>query len=272
LLQYGYLKNVTSLDLFYPFLVFLVGLCFGSFGNVIILRLPKGQSIVKPRSHCPHCQKNISWYDNIPIISWLLLGGKCRECHKKISPRYLVVELLSGILFLALYLKLGFTITFVECVVFAWTGLVASVIDLDHRILPDVFTLSGIMLGLVGALVNPERSFLSAFVGVVAGGGFLWLVAYIYMAIRKEEGMGGGDIKLLAWIGAVLGWKAVIFSILVSSISGSIFGGGYAALQKSGMKTAIPFGPFLVFAAVLYIFVGDAVMHSYLAVFFPFTE
>ncbi|MDZ4677827.1 MAG: prepilin peptidase [Oligoflexia bacterium] len=263
---------MISPEFVYGILIFILGACLGSFGNVIILRLPAGKSIVRPGSCCPHCKKSIKWFDNVPILAWFFLKGKCRQCGEPISPRYFIVELLSAVIFLALYLKFGLTITFIECALFAWAGLVASVIDLDHRILPDVFTLSGIIIGLIGAFINPDRTFLSALIGVIAGGGFLWLVATVYMAIRNEEGMGGGDIKLLAWIGAVLGWKAVIFSILVSSITGSIFGGVFAALQKSGLKTSIPFGPFLVFAALMYIFVGDAVMHSYLSIFFPFTE
>jgi leader peptidase (prepilin peptidase) / N-methyltransferase len=186
--------------------------------------------------------------------------------------RYPLVELICGILFAALYLKLGLTFTLLECLVFTWGVVIASFIDIDHRILPDVFTLSGILLGLAGAILNPDRGFWEALIGVLAGGGFLWLVAYIYSVVRHEEGMGGGDIKLLGWIGAVLGWKSIIFAVLVSCLTGSIVGGIYATTQKSGMKTAIPFGPFLAFAAVLYIFVGEAAMKSYLALFFPFTE
>jgi leader peptidase (prepilin peptidase) / N-methyltransferase len=263
---------VISPESFTAFLFFILGACLGSFGNVVIARYPAGESVVRPRSRCPKCKQPIKAHDNIPILSWLMLRGRCRNCEKSISPRYPAVELICGILFAALYLKLGLTVTLAECLIFGWGVVIASFIDLDHRILPDVLTLSGIVVGLLGALVNPDRGFAEALIGVLAGGGFLWLVAYVYSVIRKEEGMGGGDIKLLGWIGAVLGWKSVIFTVLVSCLSGSLVGGIYAATQKSGMKTAIPFGPFLALAAVLYIFIGESVMRSYLALFFPFTE
>jgi leader peptidase (prepilin peptidase)/N-methyltransferase len=267
------LSNSESLPPgFIGIFVFLFGLIFGSFGNVLIARLPNSENIAKPRSRCPHCKKLIAWYDNIPVLSFLILKAKCRQCKNPISIRYPIIELLSAILFLGIYLRMGLTWTWLEMAIFAWAGLVASVIDIDHRILPDVITLPGIVIGLLGAMLNPDRLFIDALAGVLGGGGFLWLVAYVYSAIRKEEGMGGGDIKLIAWIGAVLGWRAVIFSILVSSISGSIFGLSIAAFKKSGLKTAIPFGPFLYGAAILYIFIGVGAMRAYLSIFFPFAE
>ena len=263
---------IDFFSIFWPVILFILGLCLGSFGNVIIARLPNEESVVKPRSKCPHCKSTIKWHDNVPIFSYLLLRAKCRACKKAISIRYPLVELICGLLFVALYYRYGISWTLVETLIFVWAGVVASVIDLDHRILPDVFTLSGIVVGLVGALLSPERHFLDSVIGIIAGGGFLWAVAFVYSAIKHEEGMGGGDIKLLAWIGAVLGWHAVVFSILVSSITGSAIGGFYAFSKKSGMKTSIPFGPFLVFAAIMYIFFGPPLIQSYLAIFFPFTN
>jgi len=252
--------------------IFLLGLCFGSFGNVVIARVPLGISVVRPRSRCPNCKKQIRWFDNIPVLSFLWLKAKCRSCHVKISWRYPTVELLSGLLFVGLFNKLGLTVTFFEWVILGWGSLVASFIDLDHRILPDVMTLPGIGLGLLGAFLNPDRTVLDAVLGIVAGGGFLWSVAFIYQTIRHEEGMGGGDIKLLAWIGSVLGWKSVVFSIIVSSLLGSAVGGGYALLRKSGMKTAIPFGPFLALAALLFMFVGQTIIDEYIRFFLPFAS
>lgn len=260
-----------EMQILWGLLVFILGLCLGSFANVIILRLPKGESIVRPRSHCPKCQAPVRFYDNIPVLSYFFLRGKCRNCRASISWRYPLVELITGLLFVAIFLKVGVSWTLVEYLWLAFAGVVVSVIDLDHRILPDVFTLSGVCIGLIGAAINPERSFYDSLFGVLAGGGFLFLVAYVYEAIRGEEGMGGGDIKLLAWIGAVLGWQAIIFTILISSITGSLAGLIVAAIQKSGMKTAIPFGPFLFLAAILYVFVGPDLMRVYLSVFFPFT-
>ena len=258
--------------LFWPILFLILGLCFGSFGNVIIARLPSGENVARPRSRCPKCLAPIRAYDNVPVLSYVFLKGKCRDCGARISIRYPIVELLSGLLFLSLYLKCGLTFTLVEYLILGWGGLIASFIDFDHRILPDVFTLTGIILGLVGAVINPDRHVADALVGILAGGGFLWAVAFIYEAIKHQEGMGGGDIKLLGWIGAVLGWRAVIFSILVSSITGSVVGGGYALLKKTGMKTSIPFGPFLYFAALIFMFFGSSLIHGYLDLFFPFVE
>lgn len=249
--------------------IFIAGLVFGSFSNVIILRLPKGESIVKPRSHCPGCKKLVAWYDNIPVISWVLLRAKCRHCGMKISWRYPLVELLTGIAFVAVYAVYGPSWTTLEYLIFTWALIICSFIDLDHMILPDVFTLSGIVIGLVGAALNPERSFWPAFAGVIVGGGFLWLIAYLYLVIRKEEGMGGGDIKLLAWIGAVLGWTAVPFVILVASVLGSILGLVLSVKSRAGLKAVIPFGPYLAFAAILYLLGGEALSLWYVSLFLP---
>lgn len=259
-------------DAFYSIFLFILGTCFGSFGNVLIDRIPKHMSIVKPRSHCFKCKKPIAFYDNIPILSYFILRGKCRQCGAPFSMRNAIVEFLSGLIFLSLFLKVGLSWFLIEAIILSWGMFIASIIDLDHRILPDYFTLTGMVIGLIGAALNPERAFMDGLVGLLMGGGFLWLVAYIYAAIKNEEGMGGGDIKLLGWIGSVLGWKAVIFTILISSITGSVVGLALAAGKKSGLKTAIPFGPFLSFAAYLYIFVGPALIQGYLNFFFPFME
>lgn len=247
----------------------IFGLLWGSFANVVILRLPDGRSVAFPGSHCPKCKTPIKFYDNIPVLSWLFLRGKCRACQAPISWRYPVVEFLSGVLFTAVYLNYGLSWVALEYVVFCWSLLVVSVIDLDHMILPDVFTLSGIVIGLVGAALNPAREFLPALGGVVMGGGFLWAIAYGYYLWRKEEGMGGGDIKLLAWIGAVLGWQAVPFVILSSSLIGSLVGLIYATRSKAGLKSVIPFGPYLAAAAILYIFGGEAIGQWYIGLFIP---
>ena len=249
--------------------VFVVGLIWGSFANVVILRLPSKESVVTPRSRCPKCKSRVRFYDNIPVLSWFLLRGKCRDCKAPISWRYPLVELLSGVLFLAVFLKHGYQWVTLEYIVFCWSLLVVSFIDLDHMILPDVFTLSGILIGLTGAILNPERDFLSAIAGVLMGGGFLYAIAYLYYALRKQEGMGGGDIKLLAWIGAVLGWTSIPFVIMVSSVIGSLVGLVVAARSKSGLKAVIPFGPYLALAAVLYLLGGEALGLWYIGLFLP---
>lgn len=249
---------------------FLFGAILGSFGNVLILRIPEGLSVVKPRSRCGSCKNTIAWYDNIPIFSWIFLRGKCRQCAAPFSIRYPIVEFLSALLFAGAFLRYGWSWNFVEMMPFLFGLLVVSVIDLDHFLLPDVFTLSGIVIGFVGSFLNPDRTWLDSLFGILMGGGFLWSLAYFYYLLRKEDGMGGGDIKLLAWIGAVLGWKAIPFVILVSSITGSVVGIFVAIQQKKGMKAMIPFGPYLALGAVLYVFLGESLAQGELGWLFPF--
>ncbi|OFZ19047.1 MAG: peptidase A24 [Bdellovibrionales bacterium RBG_16_40_8] len=251
------------------FYFFVFGACFGSFANVVIYRLPKGESIITPRSRCMACGQSIAWTDNIPIISWFLLRGRCRKCRASYSFRYPLVELIMASLFLGLYLKLGFSWLLLEYLVFTFGLVTVSFIDFDHMILPDVFTLSGIVLGLTGALINPERDFLSSLWGMLLGGGSLYAVAVIYSALRKQEGMGGGDIKLLAWIGALLGWTSVPFVVLSSSVIGSIVGSVSMIKKKDGLSHAIPFGPYLALGALLYIFCGKELSELYIYLFIP---
>jgi leader peptidase (prepilin peptidase)/N-methyltransferase len=249
--------------------IFILGLLFGSFGNVVIYRMPNNKSVIHPRSSCPKCNKMIAWYDNIPVLSWLFLMGKCRQCKVKIPIRYPLVELITGLIFLFLYLHHGLSWLLLEHLVFAFSLVVCTFIDLDHMILPDEFTLSGIVIGLVGAILIPEREFLPSLLGVLVGGGILWAIGSIYAAIKKIDGIGGGDVKLLAWIGAVLGWQSIPFVILASSLVGSLVGVIYMIRTKSNMQAAIPFGPFLAAAAVLYIFFGRELSHSYFELFIP---
>lgn len=251
-------------------LLFFLGACLGSFGNVVIYRLPLGESVVTPRSRCPKCKKQIAWYDNVPIFSWLLfLRGKCRNCKNPISWRYPLVELIMGSLFAYTFYRFGYQWITVEYLIFIFALVISSFIDIDHMILPDVFTLSGIVIGLSGALLNPERNFLNSLFGVLLGGGVLWALAYLYFLLRKEDGIGGGDIKLLAWVGAVLGWKSVPFVIMSGSILGSIIGVTLMLVQRKTLKTAIPFGPYLALGAVIYMFAGDSLGLWYLQLLFP---
>lgn len=235
---------------------FVLGAILGSFANVIIVRLPSRENIALPASHCRKCKAPVAWYDNVPIISYLILRGRCRKCGQKFSIRYLIVEFLTAFLFALIYLKVGLTWTLLEYLIFCFGLVVVSFIDFDHMILPDVFTLSGIVIGIIGAWLNPSRSLLDSIWGVLVGGGFLWAIAYAYLLVRKQEGMGGGDIKLLGWIGAVLGWQSVPFVVISSSIFGTIVGLCFAARSKKGLQQTIPFGPYLALAAVLYILIG----------------
>lgn len=260
---------MSEVEIFLIFVFFIFGACFGSFANVVIYRMPKDESVVKPASHCQKCGKGVRWYDNIPMVSWLLLKGKCRHCGAPFSFRYFIVELLTASLFALSYFYLGLTWTLLEALIFIFALVCCTFIDFDHMILPDEFTLSGIVIGLVGAWLNPQRDFLDALFGVLMGGGFLWAMAYIYYLFTKQDGMGGGDIKLLAWIGAVLGWKAIPFVIMCAAIFGSVVGLILARKQKEGLKTAIPFGPYLALGAVLYMFGGQTIGLWYFNLFLP---
>lgn len=247
----------------------VLGALLGSFANVIIYRLPKEESIVNPGSHCYACQKPVAWYDNIPIFSWFVLRGKCRKCQAPFSFRYPFVELLMALLFAASFYKLGMTWTLVEILIFVFGLVVCTFIDLDHMILPDEFTLGGLALGLIGALLSPERGFWPALGGAAMGGGFFLLMAYLYFLFTKNEGLGGGDIKLAAWIGAVLGWKSIPFVIMSAAILGSVFGIAITLIQRKDFKTAIPFGPYLAFGALLYVFGAQPLSEWYFSLFLP---
>lgn len=260
---------MSEIECFGTVVITFFGLLLGSFANVIILRLPSKESIVTPRSRCPRCKVQVKWYDNIPVVSFLLLRGKCRACAAKISWRYPIVELLMAVLFCLVTLHVGFKWTLVEYLIFIFGLVVITFIDLDHYLIPDVFSLSGIVIGLLGASFNPERSFWDALAGVLMGGGFLWVIAYLYLVIRKQEGMGGGDIKLLGWIGAVLGWQAIPFVILSSSVLGSIVGLAMMRKSNDGLKTVLPFGPFLALGSVIYLLGGHILAYNYLVLFFP---
>jgi len=233
--------------------VFVFGLVLGSFLNVVISRLPAGGSIVSPRSRCPACGTPIRWYDNIPVLSFLLLRGRCRRCAVRIPWRYPLVELLMGGLSVALYAKFHLLLGALY-LPFVAALLAVAFIDLDHRIIPDRISLPGILFGLAASFVTPLVSWQEAALGALFGGGGLWLVAWGYAALRGHEGMGGGDIKLLAMIGAWLGWPCLPFVVFAGSALGLVGGVGAMIQQRRGGKTVIPFGPFLVMGAYLYLF------------------
>jgi len=232
---------------------FLFGALWGSFANVVVSRLPENKSVILPRSHCPQCKYFIPWYLNIPLFSWLLLRGRCKNCGVKIPFRYFALEFLMGFFFAAFYQRYGFSFLTLEYFLFCFGLITASFIDLDHMILPDEFTLSGIVIGLIGAALNPERLFMDALLGVLLGGGFLLSIAYFYLVVRKIDGMGGGDIKLIAWIGAICGYQSLLFVIIISSFLGIICGVFYMIKSRAGLKTGIPFGPYLSLAALIYL-------------------
>ena len=242
---------------------FIFGLCIGSFLNVCIFRLPASQSITKPRSHCPNCNELIRFYDNIPILSYLVLRGRCRFCKEKISLRYPVVEFLTGLFALVTYLKYGITLEALIYYVFVSALIVITFIDIDHQIIPDIITLPGIPLFFAAGFALPGITYIDAIIGILAGGGSLFLVAWIYHLVTKKEGMGGGDIKLLAMIGALIGWQGVLFTIFVASAVGTISGILVMLKARKSMKLAIPFGPFLAIGGIAYIFIGPQLIYWY---------
>ncbi len=246
------------------FFSFIFGAVIGSFLNVCICRMPEDKSVVSPPSHCPRCAYQIRWYDNIPLLSYLLLGGRCRGCGSRISPQYPLVELLNALLSLALFYRFGPSLTFLALLVFCSALVVVTFIDIEHQIIPDEISLSGIPIGFLCSFFLPWHSWWSSLLGILLGGGSLLLVAYGYQRLTGKDGMGGGDIKLLAMIGAFLGWKSIPFVIFASSLVGSVIGVAMMALQKKDSKLAIPFGPYLAFGAVLYIFYGRQLIQWYL--------
>ncbi len=245
-------------------IAFTFGSVVGSFLNVVILRFPQGESIVFPPSRCPGCGNPIKFYDNIPIISFIFLGGKCRNCKDRISFQYPLVELLTGVGFLAVFIRFG--ISSVAIIYFALISvlIVISAIDLKHRIIPNLLSLPGIPLGFLASFFLPEITAADSLAGILLGGGTLYLVAVSYFYLRRKEGMGGGDIKLLAMLGGFIGVKGVLFTILMGSLLGALGGIFMMGIGREGRYYAIPFGPFLSAASILYIFFGRVIIGWYL--------
>ncbi len=242
---------------------FIFGACIGSFLNVCIYRIPAGLSIVHPGSSCPRCKTMIPFYNNIPILSYLLLVGKCSTCKTPIAIRYPLVELLGGFFALACLLSFGPTLHGLVVFAFIATLIVVTFIDLDHRIIPDTISLPGIPIFFLAALVVPAMTWRTSALGILAGGGSLFAVAGVYQLITGREGMGGGDIKLLAMIGAMIGWQGILFTLFAASAIGTLVGVSAMIQSGKGMRLAIPFGPFLAMGAITYLFFGNAIIVWY---------
>lgn len=247
--------------------VVLVGLVVGSFLNVCIHRLPKGESIVRPPSACPICGVPIQWYDNIPVASFLLLRGRCRACGGRIAWRYPAVELLTGSLFLLTMLRFGFGLRSIVLLLFISGLIVVAWIDLDHQIIPHAITLPGVVLGLIGSLVTRDPSPWDALAGTLTGAGLLYLVAVYADVAFQRESMGGGDVNLLAMIGAFLGWRLMLLSFFFAVASGACLSLGLMATRVLSRKDRIPFGPFLVLGALVALFAGEGVIDWYISLF-----
>jgi len=255
----------------YPVYIFLVfiGLAIGSFLNVVIYRLPNDMSIIKPRSYCPACGRAIPFYLNIPIISYLMLKGRCRYCGTKISPRYFFVELISGIIVVGYYIWLGPTWQTLSYILLTLGLLAVFLIDYEHLIIPDQITYPGIILGFLFSFVNPDIEILHSLIGILVGGGGLLLISYIGDWLFKKESLGGGDIKLAAMLGAFLGWQKMLFIFIAASAIGlliSIIVLSFSSNFRQSRK--IPFGPFLASAAVAAIIFGDYLINLYISRFY----
>lgn len=239
-----------------------LGLAVGSFLNVCIHRLPRQESLASPGSRCPQCGAPLHWYDNIPLLSYIILGGRCRSCRAAIPMMYPLVEFVTALVFLAAYFLFGPSPLLVARLVFACAMIVLFVVDLQHRILPNVITIPGIIAGFVFSLFLPP-GWLGSLIGIVAGGGVLLLMAEMYYRFRKEEGLGMGDVKMLAMIGAFLGWKLMLVTLVLGSFLGSLIGIGMIALKRGDMKYALPFGTFLAIGAIVASVSGDAILQWY---------
>lgn len=265
--------------------IVLIGLAIGSFLNVCISRIPLEESVIKPRSRCPQCKKPISSLDNIPILSYVLLGGRCRNCKKKISMRYPLIEALTALVAALLYLKFDLGIEWVVYFLFCAALIALAFIDADHRILPDVITLNGLWIGIaisfflwipgpiiarllegIGVSSPGPRliSIVSSLIGAAVGGGLLWGVREAYFRVRGVEGMGFGDVKMMAMVGAFTGTALTLFTIFVGSVLGSLIGIAVMRFAGKDRNYELPFGTFLSLGAILAVLYGDDLIRLYL--------
>jgi leader peptidase (prepilin peptidase)/N-methyltransferase len=266
------------------FIALLFGLVIGSFLNVVILRLPQGISVSTPRSHCPQCKRLISWYDNIPVLSYLILGGRCRRCKKKFSARYPFIEAITGLVSVLLFLKFGLTVSWGIYLAFSSAMIVLAFIDLDHRILPDVITLNGIWIGILTSVYFAEPSPLitrlfrilgvevtnphvialaTSILGAAVGAGLLWGVAEAFLRLRGIEGMGFGDVKMMAMVGAFLGAPLALLTIMLGSLLGSVVGIIFIKMASKTREYELPFGTFLSFAGIVAVLYGEDLVGWY---------
>jgi len=274
-------------------LSFVWGACIGSFLNVCIYRIPKeGLSIVAPRSYCPSCNKTIPWYLNIPLVSWLMLRGRCRFCRARISPRYILVELLTAILFLLAWLKwsactccprpLGLAAVLDGKLVpmywlVIWGLVLGTFVDFDEMIIPDRVTLGGIIAGFICSALAPSlhgqdtwlKGLMFASLGMAIGWGLLWSMGAIGKLILKKDAMGFGDVKLMGAVGAFFGWRAVLFVIFVSSLTGSIVGIALVLAKRKEMQGKIPYGPYIALATLIWLFWGPTLWNMYVDLLTP---
>ncbi len=231
-----------------------IGAVIGSFLNVVIYRVPLRLSVIRPRSNCPGCKTTIRWFDNVPVLSWLALKGRCRTCSMRISARYPIVEFVTAILTVMAVIKYGFNLVGLEVVLFTWATIALGLIDFDHQLLPNVLTYPTLFAGLLISAFAGLVPLLDSVLGAIVGAALPSLVIVLYRFIRGEDGMGWGDVKYLAAIGAVVGIHACLWILICSSILGALFGILLITLGKGSSRTALPFGTFLAIAALIYLY------------------
>lgn len=245
-------------------LIFVLGLIVGSFNNVCIYRLPRKESIVYPGSHCPQCNARIIPIDNLPLLSYFLLKGRCRNCGSKISLQYPVIELLNALLYLLLYFKYDLSAQAFIYMALTSALIVVAVIDLKEEIIPDEISLPGIIIGFILSFIVNYISVLDSALGIVIGGGIILLIAFFGSLLFKKEVMGGGDVKLAAMMGAFLGWKHIILSLFLGFFLGALIGIILIIARIKNREDMVPFGPFLVSGALITLFYGDKIISWYL--------
>ena len=256
--------------------VFMFGSLIGSFLNVCIYRIPRGESIVSPGSRCTSCGKPVRFYDNIPILSYIVLMGKCRQCKAGVSMRYPSIELLNALLYLLVLHRFGIASPWVLLTYFVFVSslVVIVFIDFDHQIIPDSITLPGIPIAVVlGSFILPdpflrheEMGYVNSIIGFLAGGGFFYIIAIAGRAILKKDAMGGGDIKMMAMVGGLLGWKGVILTTFLGSLFGSLIGVSLIMLKGREWGSKIPFGPYLALGALVSLLWGEDILRWYLGI------
>ena len=245
-------------------LIFILGLIVGSFSNVCIYRIPRNESIVYPASHCPKCRSNISPKDNIPLLSYILLKGRCRNCKSKISIQYPVVEFLTGFIYLIIYLIYGLSIQTLIYIILSSALIIIAFIDLNEQIVPDVISLPGIVLGLILSFFVSYISFVNSALGVLVGGGIILIIGLAGSAIFKKEAMGGGDVKLAAMIGAFLGWRYIIISLFLGFFLGALAGIILILSKIKSREDVVPFGPFIVLGSFITLLWGEKIVSWYI--------
>ncbi len=245
-------------------LIFILSLIVGSFSNVCIYRIPRNESIIYPASHCPKCRSNISPKDNIPLLSYILIKGRCRNCKSKISIQYPIVELLTGLIYLIIYLIYGLSIQTLIYIILSSALIIIAFIDLNEQIVPDVISLPGIVIGFIISFFVPYISFINSALGVIVGGGIILVIGLAGSVIFKKEAMGGGDVKLAAMIGAFLGWRYIIISLFLGFFLGAIAGIVLILSKIKSREDVVPFGPFIVLGSMITLLWGEQIIFWYI--------